>query len=96
MEHPNLYQRHLFADKVDVNLYMLRVTMMNMLSRHAHSTDVVKGLSSPKTRAHGAPVAANEASKTQPQYVRQHDTQSLRSNERLWFDVWKTKPPDCR
>jgi len=41
MKHSNLSQRHLVADKVDVNLYMLRATMMNRVSRHIYSTDVV-------------------------------------------------------
>jgi hypothetical protein len=41
MEHPNLTQGHLVADKVNINLDMLRATMMNRISRHIHSTDVV-------------------------------------------------------
>ena len=41
MEHPNLTQGHLVADKVNINLDMLRATMMNRISHHIHSTDVV-------------------------------------------------------
>ena len=41
MKHSNLSQRHLVADKVDINLYMLRSTMMNRISRHIHSTGIV-------------------------------------------------------
>jgi hypothetical protein len=41
MEHPNLSQSNLLADKVDVDLNMLRATMMDRISGHVDSTDIV-------------------------------------------------------
>jgi hypothetical protein len=41
MEHPNLSQSNLLADKVNVDLNMLRATMMNWICGHIDSTDIV-------------------------------------------------------
>jgi hypothetical protein len=41
MEHPNLPQCHLFANKMDVDLNVLRAAMMNGISCHVDSAHVV-------------------------------------------------------
>jgi hypothetical protein len=41
MEHPNLSQSNLLVDKVDVDLNMLRATMMDRVSGHVDSADIV-------------------------------------------------------
>ena len=41
MEHPDLSQRNLVTDEVNVNLNMLRAAMMNWVGGHVDRTDVV-------------------------------------------------------
>ena len=41
MEDPNLSQGHLFADEVNVDLDMLRATMMDRVGGHVDRADVV-------------------------------------------------------
>ena len=41
MQHSNLSQHNLLTDEVDINLNMLRVTMMNRIGRHINGTDVI-------------------------------------------------------
>jgi hypothetical protein len=41
VEHPNLSQSNFLADKVDVDLDMLRATMMDGVGGHVDSTDIV-------------------------------------------------------
>jgi hypothetical protein len=41
MEHPNLSQGNLVADKVNVDLDVLRATMVDMISGHIDGTNIV-------------------------------------------------------
>ena len=41
MKNPNLPERHLFTNKMDVNLNMLRVAMLQRVGGHVDSTDIV-------------------------------------------------------
>ena len=41
MQHSNLSQRNLVTDEVDINLNMLRATVMNRIDHHIDGTDVV-------------------------------------------------------
>jgi len=41
MKNPNLSQSHVLADEVNVNLDVLRSSMMNMIGCHINSTDIV-------------------------------------------------------
>jgi hypothetical protein len=42
MEHPNLSQSNLLMDKVNVDLIMLRVTMMDRVGGHVDNTDIIE------------------------------------------------------
>jgi hypothetical protein len=41
MKHPDLSQSHLVTDEVNVDLDVLRVTMMNCIGSHVDSTHIV-------------------------------------------------------
>jgi hypothetical protein len=41
MKNPNLTERHLFVHKMDVNLDMLRTTMLNRVGGHVDNTDII-------------------------------------------------------
>jgi len=41
MQDPNLSQSHLLANKLNINLNVLRVTMMDGISSHIYSTNIV-------------------------------------------------------
>jgi hypothetical protein len=41
VENPNLTERHLLTNEVDVNLDVLRTTMLNRVACHVNSADVV-------------------------------------------------------
>ena len=41
MKNPNLTERHLLANEVNVNLDMLRAAMLNRVACHVNSTDII-------------------------------------------------------
>jgi hypothetical protein len=41
VKNPNLTKRHLFADKMDVDLDVLRTTMLNRVAGHVDSADII-------------------------------------------------------
>lgn len=68
MKNPNLTERHLLTNKMDVNLDVLRATMLNRVGGHVDSTHIVaeddvrgaertlklvKKLTKPTTLSHG-------------------------------------------
>ena len=41
MKNPNLTERHLFPNKVNVNLDVLRTAMLNRVASHVNSADII-------------------------------------------------------
>jgi len=41
MQDPNFSQGHLLTNKMNINLYVLRATMVDRISSHIHNTNIV-------------------------------------------------------